>query len=112
MQVLTRVYSSSELQRVVALMRSKGIPTYAEPAYRVRGGASQWVVFTCINSQARDAERVLANPEYMPAEPVDVEEFDRQASSPSGLATMLRWGTATLAGVSILFFLALWLVQR
>ena len=112
MQVLTRAYSPSELQRVTALMRSKGIPTYSESARSVRGGVPEWIIFTCINSQARDAALVLANPNYEPTQPVDVEEFDRQASSPSGLPTMLRWGMATLAGVTILFVLVLWLVQR
>lgn len=110
MRLLTRVYGLPELHRVTSLLHSKGIPTFVESAGLPRG-APQWVVFACLNSQANDALKLLVDPEHVPANPVDVKEFDRVAFS-SNLPTILRWSLVTLLVVASLFALMLYLQAR
>ena len=106
MRVLIRVYSPVELDRITHLMRTKGIPTVAEAAL-FKGALRQWIVFVCLNSQLDDARKLLANPEHHPANPIDVDEFDRAAATTT-LPTILRWSFSMLVLVAALFAVVLY----
>ena len=111
MRVLTYVHDQSELARIVELMHSKGIPTFSRSAKVGRDGVPRWIIFVCLNSQAKDAETILHFPSHTPKVSVNVDTFERAAYS-RNMDVLLRWGLIMLSIVVALFLLALLLTTK
>lgn len=85
MRLLARFHDPEELDRVRALLRQKGVPTWAN---RIEGRRLGWqaVLHVCLDEQLDDALRLLRDPAHVPAHPVDAEAFERaMAVDGSGL---------------------------
>jgi hypothetical protein len=79
---LLDVYSSTErAQEVTGMLRAKGIPTYggiSAPRWRL----VRIPVYVCLDSQFADAQALLADPDHVVADPVDVAEFETFLAKP------------------------------
>ena len=109
MRVLAHVHDYDELNRLVTLMHDKGIPTYVRTLST--RGVERWILFVCLNSQARDAQIILRDPDHQPSQPVDVNTFERAAYS-RGWNQMIKWGLLVLAFVVTAFGLIMYLIVK
>lgn len=88
MRYLARFHDPHELARVRALLRDKGVPTWANTVESYRLGW-QGTLSVCIDEQLDDALRLLRDPTHAPAHPVDAEAFER-ALAADGSALLVR----------------------
>jgi hypothetical protein len=63
---------------------------------------TQDALFVCLNHQAEDARRVIKDPGFEPANPVDAYEVERALES-SDYRYISKWATIVLGVVVILF---------
>lgn len=101
MKLLSRVYDHSEAICIAERMRDKGIATFIRAAGAPRA-PDQWVVFVCLASQVDEAVRVLGDPDYEPANRIDVAAFEAELPS-SHLGLLVKWCAAILLGILLLF---------
>ncbi|TNJ35790.1 hypothetical protein [Arenimonas terrae] len=107
---LLGVYSSAEESSAICgLLRKKGIPTYGEisaPSWRL----NRIPIYVCLDSQYEDALAVLANPNHLVANPVDVAEYDSVAERQEH-HTLLRWSVVALLLAAAFFAVVLYLAD-
>ncbi|QSX79403.1 hypothetical protein [Agrilutibacter solisilvae] len=101
MEFIARFHDPDELARVRHLLRSKGIPTYVR-GIEGRSMGTQDALFACLNHQAEDARRVIHNPDFEPAHPVDAREVER-AMENADYRVILKWAIVVLGLVALLF---------
>ena len=106
MQLLTYASGAADATRILSLMHERGIPTWTEST-RLPGTQNpmEQAVFVCIDDQFDDARALLADPDHVVRDPVDVAEFQARAAKVD-LMPMLSWGAA-VAAVLFLFVVAL-----
>ena len=76
MQLLTRVYHLEEVQRIISLLQTNGIPAFGQTAsFRLPIPHRIWV---CVDSQVEDARSLLRDPNHIVCEPLDVAQYDLQ----------------------------------
>lgn len=103
MRHLARFHDPDELARVRALLREKGVPTWANTVESRRLGW-QGALSVCIDEQLDDALRLLRDP----AHPVDAEAFERALAADG--STLLVRATNRLLRVALGFAAVLALV--
>ncbi|MGN6153755.1 MAG: hypothetical protein ACTHOH_17380 [Lysobacteraceae bacterium] len=89
MRYLARFHDRNELARMRALLRSKGVPTWATTVESRRLGW-QGTLHVCVDEQLDDALRLLRDPDHEPAHPVDAEAFERAMTEGDGTDLLLR----------------------
>ena len=99
MQYLARFHDRDELARVHTLLRSKGVPTWAETVEGRRLGW-QGTLHVCIDAQRDDALHLLRDPDHAPAHPVDAEAFEHAMAQGDGSASLVRSGGLGSVGVT------------
>lgn len=105
MRHLARFHDRDELARVRALLRQKGVPTWAH-TIEGRGLGWQAALQVCLDDQLDDALRLLRDPDHEPAHPVDAEAFE-QAMATDGSGLLVRMtNRLLLAAVGIVAVLA------
>jgi cytochrome b subunit of formate dehydrogenase len=103
-------YSHEQTTRITSLLKFKGIPTHITYAY---GHAMSYkaAIFVCIDHQLNDAKLLLANPNHVVSDPVDIEEFDKLNVS-IGHGAILKWALWGLVVVLLLFAVTVYVVWR
>jgi hypothetical protein len=89
MRYLARFHDRDELARVRALLRAKGVPTWATTVEHRRMGW-QGTLHVCLDEHVDDALRLLRDPTHVPAHPVDAEAFERALAQGDGSALLVR----------------------
>ena len=89
MRHLARFHDRDELARVRALLRGKGVPTWATTVERRRLGW-QGTLHVCLDEHLDDALRLLRDPDHEPAHPVDAEAFERAMAEGDGSVLLVR----------------------
>ena len=110
MRKIVEVETSSELERITTLMHASGVPTYSRSAGSYFGG-SPWIIYACLDSQGDDAAKLLADPSYKIADPVDVDAFDFAAPR-SNVGLILLWSLGFIAIVLVALALAVYFSSR
>lgn len=109
MRLLARFHDPGELTRVRALLRQKGVPTWANT---IEGRRLRWqaVLHVCLDAQLDDALRLLRDPAHVPAHPVDADAFERaMATDGSGLLVRATHRVLMIAlGLVAVLALAVW----
>ncbi len=109
MRLLARFHDPGELARVRALLRQKGVPTWANT---IEGRRLGWqaVLHVCLDEQLDDALRLLHDPAHVPAHPVDADAFERAlATDGSGLLVRATHRLLLAAlGLAAVLALAVW----
>lgn len=110
MHYLARFHDRDELARMRALLRSKGVPTWATTVESRRLGW-QGTLHVCVDEQLDDALQLLRDPDHEPAHPVDAEAFERAMAQGDGSALLVRMtsrlllallGIVVIAAVAVL----------
>ena len=92
---------STECSQIRALLASRGIPTKLGTSV----GIDPSPLYVCIDAQYEDALAVLANPDHVVANPVDVAKFYKEMQS-RGLDTMMAGSGKLLALLLVLIGIA------
>lgn len=75
-----------------------------------RQSDAPYMVYVCLDRQYKDAVALLANPDYEPENPVDVDAVIAE-TAPGGLHVLVRWtlllAVASIVAVSVI----VWLVR-
>ena len=92
MRLLARFHDQEEFARVRALLREKGVPTWANTIESRRLGW-QAVLHVCVDAQLDDALRLLRDPAHVPADvaaDVPTDDLDRalEAAESAGFARL------------------------
>ena len=93
MRYVARFHDSQELSRVRGLLRSKGIPTHQQQVESARMG-EQWALYVCLPEQTEDAVKLMRDPQYEPAAPVNASKFEKAVLVPDQ-ALLVRLSTIT-----------------
>lgn len=110
MRYLARFHDRDELARIRALLRAKGVPTWATTVESRRLGW-QGTLHVCVDEQLDDALRLLRDPAHVPAHPVDAEAFERALAEGDASALLVRMtnrlllmvlGLAAIVAVAVL----------
>jgi hypothetical protein len=88
MKLLGIYIDSAEADRVCGLLEEKGILVFRERP-EPRSGL-QDAVFVCLDSQLDDAQAVLRDPSYEPAQPIDVAQY-RQDLVSDGMKSVFNY---------------------
>ena len=100
MRLLARFHDQEEFARVRALLREKGVPTWANTIESRRLGW-QAVLHVCVDAQLDDALRLLRDPAHVPAHPVDAEAFERALAADGGGLLVRATNRALLAALGL-----------
>lgn len=119
MRLVHQADREDEARGIWLMREANGIPAALTGEFMVgvmRFGIPKVVgVWVYLDSQAEDARRLLADPDHVVAEPVDVAEFYRlseDAARQAMLNRMLRFVLWALDGMLALIVLLIWAGQE
>lgn len=90
-------------------MRSQGVALYIRTS-SYRQYAAPYLVYVCLDRQYDDALALMANPDYEPAYPVDVDAVLAE-TQPEGLRVLVRWTSILLLTAVIAVSAIVWLIH-
>ena len=109
MRWLTTLHDYGEAAGLADRMRSCGIALYIQLS-GIRRRAAPYLVYVCLERQYDDAVALLANPDYEPRNPVDVDAVLAK-TEPGGLRVLVRWTTLLAAASVLVVSVIVWLAR-